>query len=154
MGARKSLVQHQSTLDLQEKMQIYVIDTLAGKNITLEVDSFDTISNVKAKIEYREDIPKVQQYLIFGNKQLEDNDTLVHHICKESTLLLHPLPKVSSMLASSWSTAAPWQTVTYIMSLPSIWRSTFVVLEMDDMHGHSTTSLFFSSRISFRASRQ
>ena len=94
MGARKSLVQHQSTLDLQEKMQIYVIDTLAGKNITLEVDSFDTISNVKAKIEYREDIPKVQQYLIFGNKQLEDNDTLVHHICKESTLLLHPLPKV------------------------------------------------------------
>ena len=120
MGARKSLVQHQSTLDLQEKMQIYVIDTLAGKNITLEVDSFDTISNVKAKIEYREDIPKVQQYLIFGNKQLEDNDTLVHHICKESTLLLHPLPKVSSMLASSWSTAAPWQTVTYIMSLPSI----------------------------------
>ena len=94
MGARKSLVQHQSTLDLQEKMQIYVIDTLAGKNITLEVDSFDTISNVKAKIEYREDIPKVQQYLIFGNKQLEDNDTLGHHICKESTLLLHPLPKV------------------------------------------------------------
>jgi len=89
-------IQHKSTLDLQEKMQIYVMDTLVGKSITLEVDSFDTIANVKAKIEYSEGFPKGQQCLIFGNKQLEDNDTLVHHnICNESTLLLvlHPLPK-------------------------------------------------------------
>jgi len=88
-------IHHQSTLDLQEKMQIYVTDTLAGKNITLKVHSLDTIDNVKAKLEYSEGFPKGQQCLIFGNKQLEDNSTLVdHNICKESTLLLvlHPIP--------------------------------------------------------------
>ena len=47
-------IQHKSTLDLQEKMQIYVTDTLAGKNITLKVHSLDNIDNVKAKLEYSE----------------------------------------------------------------------------------------------------
>jgi ubiquitin C len=89
-------IHHQSTIDLQEKMQIHVTDTLAGTNITLEVHSLDTIDNVKAKIEHSVGFPKVQQCLIFGNKQLEDNSTLVdHNICKESTLLLvvHPIPR-------------------------------------------------------------
>jgi len=89
-------IHHQSTIDLQEKMQIHVTDTLAGTNITLEVHSLDTIDNVKAKIEYSVGFPKGQQCLIFCNKQLEDNSTLVdHNICKESTLLLvvHPIPR-------------------------------------------------------------
>jgi hypothetical protein len=41
-------IQPRSMLDLQEKMQIYVIETLVGKIITLEVESSDTIDNVKA----------------------------------------------------------------------------------------------------------
>ncbi|CAD6257352.1 unnamed protein product [Miscanthus lutarioriparius] len=45
-------IQHMSTLDLQEKMQIYIKETLVGTTITLEVDSLDTIGNVKAKIAY------------------------------------------------------------------------------------------------------
>ena len=36
-------IHHQSTLDLQEKMTIYVMETLAGREFTLEVDSLDTI---------------------------------------------------------------------------------------------------------------
>lgn len=80
-------VQHRSTLDL--------VETLAGTTITFEVDSTETIDDIKAKIQYSEGFPKSQQCLIFGDKQLEDNSTLAdHNISKESTLLLvlHPLP--------------------------------------------------------------
>jgi len=89
-------IQHRSTLDLKEKMQIYVVETLAGTTITLEVDTSETIDNIKAKIQYSEGFPKGQQCLIFGDKPLEDNSTLAdHNISKESTLLLvlHPLPR-------------------------------------------------------------
>ncbi|CAD6257015.1 unnamed protein product [Miscanthus lutarioriparius] len=82
-------VQHRSTLDLKEKMQIYLVETLAGTTITLEVDSSETVDNIKAKIQYSEGFPKGQQCLIFGDKQLEDNSTLAdHNISKDSTLLL------------------------------------------------------------------
>ncbi|KAM3354962.1 hypothetical protein ACQJBY_025610 [Aegilops geniculata] len=87
-------IKHDFTLDLQEKMQIFVTETLEGRTITLEVDSLDTIDKVKAKIENTEGFPKVQQCLIFGNKQLEDGKRTLadHNICKGSTLLLILLP--------------------------------------------------------------
>ncbi|KAM0887400.1 hypothetical protein ACQ4PT_029058 [Festuca glaucescens] len=86
-------IEHESTLDLQESMQIYVMETLAGRTITLEVDSLDTIDKVKSKIQDTHGFPKGQQCLISANKQLEDDSTLADlNICKESTLLLvlHP----------------------------------------------------------------
>ncbi|KQJ87311.1 polyubiquitin 11-like [Brachypodium distachyon] len=71
-------------------MQIYVMETRARWTIALEVDSLDTIDEVKSKIQVKEGFPKVQQCLIFDNKQLDDGKfTLAdHNIWRESTILL------------------------------------------------------------------
>lgn len=67
-------------------MQIFV-QTSSSKNITLEVESSDTIETVKEKIASKENVKPEYLKIFFGNKELQDGRTLADYkIIKESTI--------------------------------------------------------------------
>jgi len=76
-----------------EAFQIFV-RTLTGKTVTLEVESNDTIENIKQKVQEKEGITPDQQRLVYGARKLEDGRTLADYdIGKGTTLhLLQRLP--------------------------------------------------------------
>ena len=68
--------------------QIFVT-ALCGKTITIDIDSSDTIGSVKEKIQDKEGVPPDQQRLLFRDKELENDRTLVSYgIRKDCSLKL------------------------------------------------------------------
>ena len=75
-------------LIIRREMQI-CINLARNTSFTLNVNTTDTVQNVKIKIQDRAGIPSKQQMLILGNKMLEDGRTLgSYNIPEESTLNL------------------------------------------------------------------
>ena len=97
-------LRHHSMLDMFPRLRggmRIIVTTVSGMKITLEVNTTDTVSHVKAKIEAKHDIPACGQSLISDGTELQDDRLLSHYnVDTHSTLELCVRPLNPSTLAT------------------------------------------------------
>ncbi|CAG98594.1 NEDD8 family protein RUB1 [Kluyveromyces lactis] len=63
------------------------VKTLTGKEISVDVQSSETVYHIKELLEEKEGIPPSQQKLIFQGKQIDDNATIGSADLQDGSLL-------------------------------------------------------------------
>ena len=79
------------------------IKTSTGKTITIQVKPSETISNIKAIIQDKENIPPDKQHLTFENNLLDDNSTLSdYNLPKKATLQLDVTEEMGTLSSTGF----------------------------------------------------
>ncbi len=64
-----------------------IVKTITGNSITVDVEEFDQVKNVKLAIQEKEGIPFEQQRIIFGGRCLVDDKLLTEYKIQPGNVL-------------------------------------------------------------------
>jgi ubiquitin len=71
---------------MTSSIQIFV-KSPCGKTLSLEVENTETVQNLKAKIQDKEDSQSSEQRLVYNGKVLEDGNTLASYAISNDSVI-------------------------------------------------------------------
>ncbi|KAF6137769.1 hypothetical protein GIB67_040477 [Kingdonia uniflora] len=122
-----------------------IIEVHNERKFTIEVGFFDTVLEMKQKIQKYEHIPITKQTLVFNNQVMEDErDTEFYEVLEGSRIQLHikpdpgkPTTKIERSFSSSClSSSAVSNKVRVIINVPSSKKQFSLEVEITDTVSH------------------